>query len=587
MNGPRRFFSIRNKLLVLLCCMITIPFLISGYITYRKYSSNVERDASAYSEQIAEQVAINLERYIKEMERITLSIYYDDNALGILKKHDGPLRQDNYLATGELSDMNQLMSSIIYEQMEVEGIFVFALDGSLFSNLQETAKINWHPEGNEWMARAEAKDGGLAILPPSEGNYYLDKPREVVSLTRLIKDPVTSARLGFVKVDLTSGGFERILSPVQVTPNSRLYIFNDEGGQIYPFPRAGAAAIPESVSVDSPDVLVRERFTDYGGLRIVGVVPRQDLLVDAKKLTSFTLWISLGSLLIAYLASLLMAHRLVGPIRTLHMKMKRVQNGELGERAPITSSDEIGLLTAGFNGMVARLEIMIKENYELSLREKDAELAALQSQINPHFLYNTLESISMSARKENGGVWPDVIASLGKLLRYTVDKQERLVTLREELAFVDNYLNIQSFRLENRLEVDVQVDLSHESALVPKLILQPLIENAIEHGMGASPMTLVLRTKADEQDLVVYVSDNGVGIDPGRLGEIERRMYEAERPLSESPGGKRTKGFALRNIHRRIRILYGEPYGLLVDKTGKDGTTFAVRIPFEWKEESA
>ncbi|MFD2327906.1 histidine kinase [Cohnella sp. GCM10020058] len=487
MAVKRRFFSIQSKLLALLCALITVPFLFSGYITYYKYSSNVERDAAAYSEQIAEQVSINLERYIKEMERITLSLYYDESVLGILTKHAGPLRQDNYLASNELSSMSQLMSSLIYEQGEVEGIFVFAPDGSLFSNLQETARIHWTVDGNGWMTDAISMDGGLAILPPSPGGYYLDKPREVVTLARLIKNPVTGVPLGFVKVDLTSAGFERILSPVQVTPNSRLFIFNADGDRIYPFKAEadGGGIRPDPAGASGK--LVSERFTDYGGLRIVGVIPKEDVLADARRLTSFTLWISLGALLVAYLASIYTARRLVRPIRALHAKMKRVQNGELGERAPVTSSDEIGLLTTGFNIMVSRLEVMIKENYELTLREKEAQLSALQSQINPHFLYNTLESISMSARREGASGWPDAIASLGKLLRYTVDKQERLVPLGEELAFVDNYLNIQSFRLESRLAVDVQVDLSHESALVPKLILQPLVENAIEHGMSAGP----------------------------------------------------------------------------------------------------
>ena len=581
-------------MLVLFCLMITVPFLLSGAITYSKYSARAAKDAQAYSDQLAEQVAINLERYIQELERITLSLYYDDNALDILTRHDGVFRTGNYLASDESFKMNQLISSAIYERTEVAGVFIFALDGSLFSNLQETGKSSWLPQENEWMREAEADDGGLTILPPASSPNYLTNVPEVASIARLIKNPYTNAKLGFVKVDLTSSGFEKILSSVRITENSKLYIFNRNGGMIYPFDsnqEGMAAGNPEEAALNDRlrqdgRTLISERETGYGGLRIMGIIPRSDLQKDARELISFILWISLASLLAAYLISVMASNQLVKPIRSLYMKMKRVQNGELGERAPIMTNDEIGLLTAGFNGMVAQLDKNIKEIYELGIREKQAELSALQSQINPHFLYNTLESISMAAGRDRQDELSRVISSLGKLLRYTVNRQESKVTLREELDFVENYLSIQSFRLEDRLRADIRVDFSHESVLVPKLLLQPLVENAIEHGMGSKPLTLTLTTKVDEQDLLIRIEDDGQGIGPERLNQIERILAEVEpiRAESVSGTGNREKGFALRNIHRRLRILYGESYGLSLDKSRTQGAAVHVRIPFQWGE---
>ncbi|WP_230986467.1 cache domain-containing sensor histidine kinase [Cohnella fermenti] len=581
------FVSLRTKMLVLFCLMITVPFLLSGAITYSKYSSRAAKDAQAYSDQLAEQVAINLERYVRELERITLSLYYDDNALNILTRHSGAFRTGNYLTSDESSKMNQLISSAIYERTEVAGVFIFALDGSLFSNLQETGRSNWLPPENEWMRQAEADDGGLTILPPAASPNYLTDPPQVASIARLIKNPYTNAKLGFVKVDLTSSGFERILSSVQITENSTLYIFNRNGDVIYPFESGGGTG---ALPVNDSRTLVSERETDYGGLRIVGIIPRSDLQKNARELISFILWISLASLLAAYLISVLASNQLVKPIRSLYMKMKRVQNGELSERAPILTNDEIGLLTAGFNGMVSQLDKNIKEIYELGIREKQAELSALQSQINPHFLYNTLESISMAAGRDRHDELSRVISSLGKLLRYTVNRQESKVTLREELDFVENYLSIQSFRLEDRLRTDIRVDFSHESVLVPKLLLQPLVENAIEHGMDSRPLTLTLTTKADDQDLLIRIEDDGRGIAPERLRRIESMLAEAEpirAPSAEdaaAPSGKKEKGFALRNIHRRLQILYGDAYGLSLDKSRTQGAAMHVRIPFQWEE---
>ncbi|MGG1516143.1 sensor histidine kinase [Paenibacillus oryzisoli] len=578
----RPFVSLRMKFLVLFCFMITLPFLFSGYLTYQKYSSNVERDAKTYSDQLTDQVNINLERYIREIERITISLYYDPSFVRILESHSA--KQGNVYATiDERSKMNQLISSLIIDRTELEGVYIFALDGTLFSNLSETISSNWLSEGSKWMDSVKQKDGGLVILPPVQWNYYMGKPKEALSFARLIKNPVTNTTIGYVKVDLTSIGFEKILSTVKMSKTSKLYIFNQNYQRIYPFnDESSSPTYAEIVDLNTSDMLKSVATTPVGGLTIVSTIPKNDLLTDARQLTSFTLWISAFSLIFAFVAAVFTSNRFVKPILHLQRKMRRVQNGDFQERATVHSNDEIGLLTEGFNTMVSRLDTTIKEVYELKLREKDSELNALQSQINPHFLYNTLESINMVAVKERNHDLSQVITSLGKLLRYTVNKQERFVYLKDELSFVQNYLNIQSFRLEEGLRTEIHVDFSHEFAMVPKLLLQPLVENAIEHGMGSEPFTIQITSRAEGSDLFIYVSDNGCGISPERRKLIEQRLYGPERQAKPT-GEQKAKGFALRNIHQRLVILYGEPYGLTIEDT-KEGASFCIRMPFQWEE---
>lgn len=580
-----RFISIRTKFVLLFCLLITLPFLLSGILTYRKYSSNVERDAEAYSQQIAEQVAINLEQYVKDIDRVTLSLYYDNDVMDILHKRRGPMKSSNYLTVSERTEMNRLISSVVTDRTEIEGAFVFALDGSLFSNLQETIRRSWDPESNEWMVRAKAKDGGLAIIPPSEGNYYLEEPRKVLSLTRLIKDPQNTDDLGYVKIDISSKGLEKIISTIRVTPNSKLYVFNEDRQLLYPFETEQDANYASIAGEGSDQLIVSEHDAGYGKLRIVSIVPRGDVLKDARQLTSFTLWISISALVLAYVAAVLASNIFVKPVNHLLKKMRRVQTGDFDERAVVKSNDEVGLLTEGFNHMVSQLDILIKDMYELRLREKDAELSALQSQMNPHFLYNTLESISMFAHKERNEQLSHVITSLGKLLRYTINNKERFMTLQEELAFVDHYLSIQSFRLEDRLSSEIMSDFSHEPAIVPKLILQPLVENAIEHGLGGQgTLRITILTKIIGEDLFIFVMDNGVGIAAGRRAELERMLDESAKGSDDPRADKKSKGFALRNIHQRLRMLYGEPYGLTIENTRTQGASFHIRMPFRWEE---
>ncbi|UKS24849.1 sensor histidine kinase [Paenibacillus sp. HWE-109] len=581
------FISLRTKFLVLFCLMITIPFLISGFITYQKYKANMERDAEAYSAQVTEQVSISLDRFVKEMERTTTSLYFDDLVLQILHSHKGPFRKDNYLKVDEIGKMNQLMASAVMDHSEIEGIFVFALDGSLFSNLQETVNQSWNASQNLWMIRAKANDGGLTIIPPQNESYYKTESPKVMSLTRLIKDPITTEDLGYVKVDLTSKEFEQILSTVKVTKSSKLYVFNDSSQQMYPFIEEPGEHEQQEVAADSSKFMISEQTTKYGGLRVVSMIPKSDVQTEARQLISFTIWISVGAIVAAYFAAIMTSNRMVKPILHLQKKMRRVQNGDFHERADSGGpNDEIGLLTEGFNIMVSQLEHMIKDMYELRLREKESELSALQSQINPHFLYNTLESIRMVAQKDHKDELSQVITSLAKMLRYTVNKQMRLVFLQEELAFVESYLDIQSFRLEKMLEHEIHVDFSQEMALVPKLLLQPLVENAIEHGLGCEPLRILIATKESEGDLYIYITDNGTGMNQAQRQMVEDRMNESSgmQTAPSRENGSRSKGFALRNIQQRLKILYGDAYGLTIEQSGPEGTTFCICIPFQWED---
>ena len=260
--------------------------------------------------------------------------------------------------------------------------------------------------------------------------------------------------------------------------------------------------------------------------------------------------------------------------------MKLVQSGAFNVKAEVATQDEIGQLSISFNNMVDELNRLVREVYETQLREREAELSALQSQMNPHFLYNTLESINMLALHNDQLQISDIVTSLGKLLRYTVEKADRPVTLKDELLFVEHYMQIQSFRLKNRLHADIDIEPSFEDCLVPKLTLQPLIENVIEHAMAGGTVTVRLTAHFLDDDLVIRVKDNGVGLTDAKMWEIERRMNEKNHWQEENNSfGQRRRGFGLRNVHQRLKLLYGDGYGLFIERHADAGACFFIRIP--------
>ncbi len=575
------FIPLRIKFVVPLFLLITIPFLISGIITYDKYSANEDRRAEAYARQIIEQVKINLDNYVKDMERITTSPYYDDNVLATLRQHRLPGQPSNYMTNDEMNKMNSLLYALAMERPEVQGAFLFANDGGLFSNLNEAASNRWELRDNPWMNLVN-RGGKLTILPPHEVTYY-GAPVQVVSMVRLIREPSSLEALGIIKVDITREGFEHILREVSFSPNSKLFILDKNDELIYSDtnqPLLSSLMDEEQAHID---VVVQSPLS---GLQVAGLIPKSDLRGDVNELTRFTLLISLCSLIIAYLVAVLLSNHLVKPILYLHKKMRNVQRGDFQERVTLKSNDEVGVLNDAFNNMVGEIDRLVKEVYEVKLREREAELTALQSQINPHFIYNTLESMNMMAVKIGSPELSDLIISLGKLIRYTVDKRETVVYLRDEVNFVEAYLQIQSFRLGDRLRVEIDIDPSHEYALLPKLILQPLFENVIEHAIGQAAVTVKLSTRIVEDDLIILVENSGVGMTPERIELVERRMYASEEELQDNRPNARKKGVALRNVHQRIRLQYGEPYGLTIDRSFPAGTRFVLKLPFRWEEEA-
>ncbi|MBO9605357.1 MAG: sensor histidine kinase [Paenibacillaceae bacterium] len=593
MIGRERYLSIRAKFIILFIFLILTAFMIIGTSTYVKYSAYTDKSSKESALQLVDQMRITMDRYVKELERITLAPLYDENVLQILNRHIGSRQQSVYLATDEELKMNLFISSLAFDRSEVESIMFFANDGSIFSNLDNSVKKSWDPSTNEWMEAVRRANGALAILPPQPAEYYVGQSVAGLSLARLIRQPGTNQALGFIKVDLKAHGLDQIFSSIGNHQNFMLEIINLQGEQVYSVQRGAAEQrafpLPDGVPADGGnDAFISSSVvSDYSGLRLTGRIPIADLQKDARELIRFIAFVAIGAVVFAIALATVTSDRLVKPILHLQKKMRLVQKGSFKERAEVTTGDEIGTLTEVFNMMVGEIDRLVNEVYELGLREREAVISTLQKQMNPHFLYNTLESINMKAIEGDNWELSDIITSLGKLLRYTVDREERFVTLHDEIQFVESYLQIQSFRLGERLRTVIHIDAALQSGLVPKLILQPLVENVIEHAIGHDAVTVTITGKvADSDDLLLIVQDDGIGIGDEQAARIERLLYSPADMKREMPGGfgKVRHGFGLRNVHQRIRLLYGEPYGVCMGRPAAHGAEFQIRVPFRWGE---
>ncbi|WP_217597581.1 sensor histidine kinase [Cohnella sp. GbtcB17] len=317
------------------------------------------------------------------------------------------------------------------------------------------------------------------------------------------------------------------------------------------------------------------------GWKIVSYTPRRIVLSDLNRLQTLMAIVFGVVALLSYAASYLMARRLAVPIKRLYNDFGRVEMGDLSVRSPVRSEDEIGHLTRKFNRMIERLQELLDKVKREQERKRQAELQALQSQINPHFLYNTLASIRFMLVKHTPEVIDSMIVALVKLLKQSISRQDELIPIEEELALARNYLYIQQVRQGDRLEIRYELEEDIYAYKTIKLILQPLIENAIFHGLepkADGPRRLDVRGYLEGQNVVFEIADNGIGMPSVEAQTGEPRQERLPDRLGHQGG--------FRNVHERIQLYFGEAYGISVDSSLGEGTTVSVRIPaiHKWEE---
>lgn len=309
------------------------------------------------------------------------------------------------------------------------------------------------------------------------------------------------------------------------------------------------------------------------------------LILDSYRIPTFIIF-SFQMLLIVYFFSAI--HKPI--IRFLQLLHQCMENGsathELLQHAPKNTAFNVEVSDVVNN----YTEHAIRHNYR-TIHDKQAELAALQSQINPHFLYNTLDCIRGQALLENNHSIALMVEALGNLFRYSISRKGELVTLREELANVQNYMMIQRYRFDNRftLQIDIKPEdeVSYECS-IPKLIIQPIIENAIYHGLKEKLEGGIVRIEVIlfNHNLVLLISDNGEGMDPQVLSELNKNIRSSSKFFDRyEHTSNGNNGIALANIHKRLQLLFGEKYGLQVFSTLNQGTDVEIMLPARFERE--
>ena len=560
--------------------MILITTLVAGYLVYKDYTSTrtlTINNQINTTRTILKLEVENLDKYLSELANFCIQPYYDSHFTRIVE-------QDTPLSSEQISYARQQMYYYYYTRNDIRDYELYLLhqDLSIGRSGREqhfTAK-EASPEGvSKALEECEQSPLNRSIKASDAGNliYYH-------SLFQ-IKGKVRQA---VVRLELDDS-YTKPLSENHATQGEIILFLNDSGEILFSNHPEYFQEITDFTTLLSqksqhPDgyctlELAEESFLcveangPSSGIRLVSLTPLSYIDSQIGQLRSSIIvsgiWVWLLTVALVYM----LLRLLTIPLKMLAAQMQRTGEGDFRTQIDAEGSLEIRHLSDSFNSMVAHIDQLIRRTYVAELSEKDARLAALEAQLNPHFLYNTLQAISTEALVNDQPQIHKMITALASNLRYTI-KGDTLVPLRREMSYVNDYIFLQEIRMDDSLEFNSDIDPDTQDCLIPKISIQTLVENSIIHGKSSDVETIRIEVSTRYQDgiVTITVQDNGCGIAEEQL----KKLY-ADFDMQKNTG--KYGGIGLANLHNRIRLLYDEPASLEIDSKEADHTRITLFLP--------
>ncbi len=549
----------------------------SGYMVYSRYAASTKALTIESKEQLIDQVNMNLNAYLRNMMRISNSMYYT-----VIKKKD--LARETL--EGEMSllyeaSKDNLVSIVCFEG---DGTLIAATPiGSLKSGLNAT--------NQSWFVNANQEIENLHFSIPHVQNLFNDSSFNyhwVISLSRVVELTRNgNISRGILLVDMNYSGIEQIFTKMNRNTSGYVYL-TDGNGEIIYHPKQNlinssllhennrAAVTYEDgtheETYEGERRMVTVRTAGYTGWKIIHVTPTEEFYMSYHQMQFFTGIILLLTIILIFVANQFVSYLIGNPIKKLDDSVKDLEYGKLDLNIYIGGSYEIRHLGRTITSMVRRLHELMDEVVIEQEKKRKSEFDALQAQINPHFLYNTLDSIVWMVESERYQEAIFMVTALANLFRISLSKGKNIISIREEIEHAQNYLYIQKIRYKNRFQVDIDIDPEIHECSTIKLIVQPLLENAIYHGVEYmdGEGEIKVRGYLKEGEVYIDVTDNGLGIPEEALDYVltdEKREH------------KKGSGIGLSNVHQRIQLYFGKAYGLEIESILDEGTTIHIHLP--------
>lgn len=572
------FFSVVTSIL---------PIAIISAILFTKIEGMAEREIMDSYRQLASQYTQTIKKKLFQYEKTLALISNNTLIKEQLEQEEKGIYERGIMISGEvikslfLEGQDEFRNCMVYSKKESNAVYGYRV------SMNDVAENEgWYDDYNGNNEKWFFYSDGITEMNSIASLVYRIEKLDIETFN--LED------LGIVKLDIY---INRLFAPADLDQQANSFdvlVYDDYGKLWYSsdlekgnelpnyLKAAGVEELEEDSIVQLKDQAVFYSSIDQSGLHTVLLFDNGGFTEKKKEVQKLLLPVILILIGIVTTGAYLFARKFSKRINVLVDKFKMVETGNLAITESVQGSDEIAVLDGQFNHMLKKLDELIKKNYVQELEKKEAELKNLQLQINPHFLYNTLETISSIAAVQQIFIVCDICQKLGEIFRYSLGKNHGdFVTVEQEMHHVQNYIFIQKLRYGQKLEVFYHIEPGAEQCMLLRFILQPIVENAIVHGIGtlAGNGTLEITIERQQDVLLIKVEDDGIGMDERQKEELEAYI---NRPKNKKD---HKKSIGVRNVNQRIKLTCGDEYGIKIDSNLHKGSSFLITLPLDGKGE--
>jgi two-component system sensor histidine kinase YesM len=573
--------SLRFKLLASFLLCILVPSLILSIVSTNYYQVMMAKETDRLTTNTIQAMANNVEANIEELDHLMTSLYMNESIMQALQLFG----RTDYDLLDELTKFNankalfQLLPSYLqYTNDNILGSVIIASSGIAFSTNKYDSKTtlldNYPYPEKEWYNEAIKAGGKTVFIDMHKTDYYnrTSMPTEAFSIAKAVKDPNSSKILAVVMADAKSSALENIVNNINFSDRAIVTVLDRNNRVLYANNSMDENIIQQlsankSTIKDGNETYIKSSQLISGiGWKMVVLSSYTEMQLSSKRLYNVSVLFSALCVLTAFALYFASSKRMMNSLKSIIVTIRKVEKGDLGAHLSIAGKDEIAQVGAALNHMVYTLRDLIDREYKAVLGQRNAEYHALQMQIQPHFLYNTLTGLMGLNRMGDRTGLENSILSLTSMLRYTLE-HDNWSTVDKEMQFITNYCNLQKYRFEDRMQFHIFYDEETAACRIPKLLLQPLVENAVIHGLEPLSRPCMIdiiakiKYKEDIPYLTLTVKDDGAGFDKDTLDSIKPNIGTS-------------------NIKERLSIAFEDYHFSIVSKRN-EGTLCTIEINYK------